>query len=120
MLLERIASIFALLIGGIAIRVSIKAIRGWKPGWKVLAWLPIYNLVRGILSLIPAALLWVGHPCAMIASLAMFGIHAGMLLILLTAFRGKVARQSIGAMIFRVVTWILIIVLLRFWLLKGM
>lgn len=114
MVLERIASILALLIGGMSIRVSIKAIRGWKPDWKVLAWLPIYNLVMGILSLIPATLLWVGHPYALIASLATFGIHAVMLLILLTAFHGKVARQSIGAIIFRVVLWILIIVLLRF------
>ena len=112
MLLEKIASVLAFIIGVMAIRVSAKAMRGWQPGWKVVPWLPVYNFVMGILSLIPAALLWSGHPYALTASLITFGIHAVMLLLLLTVFRGKVAKQSARAMIFRVVTWLVILALL--------
>ncbi len=112
MFLEKIVSIPALIIGVMAIHVSAKAMRGWQPGWKVLPWLPVYNFVMGILSLIPAALLWIGHPYAAFASLITFGIHAVMLLLLRTVFRGKVAKQSINAMRFRVITWIAILTLL--------
>lgn len=114
MLFQKIAAILALIIGIMAVRVSTKAMRGWQPGWKVVGWLPVYNFVMGILSLIPAVLLWINHPYAMTASLTVFGTHAVVLLLLLSIFRGKVARQSIRAMAFRVATWLLILVL--FWI----
>jgi hypothetical protein len=112
MLLQKIASVLALIIGVMAIRVSAKAMRGWQPGWKVAPWLPVYNFVMGILSLVPAALLWFNHPYALITSLITFGIHGIVLLLLLTVFRGKVAKQSIGAISFRAITWIAILILL--------
>ena len=114
MFLEKIASVLAVIIGFMAIRVSTKAMRGWQPGWKVVVWLPVYNFVMGILSLIPAVLLWINHPYALTASLVVFGTHTFVLLLTLTIFHNKVAMQSVRAMVFRVVTWILILVL--FWI----
>ena len=110
----RVAAGLALLIGALSIVAGGMAMRGWNPGWSVLKWLPVYNFVMGILSLIPAVLLWINHPYAMTASLTVFGTHAVVLLLLLSIFRGKVARQSIRAMAFRVATWLLILVL--FWI----
>lgn len=114
MVLEKIASVLAVIIGIMSIAMGAKVIRGWQPGWKVVRWLPVYNLVMGILSLIPAALLWIGHPYALAAVLITLAIHATVLLLLLTAWRGKFAAQSVRAMSFRVVTWIVILALLWF------
>ena len=112
MFLEKIASVLAIVIGIMTIFVSIKAMRGWQPGWKVIPWLPVYNFVMGILSLVPAVLLWINHPYALTTSLITVGIHAIVLLLLLTFFRDRIAAQSARAMGFRVVVWVVILVLL--------
>ncbi|MEP7137797.1 MAG: hypothetical protein ABI904_22960 [Chloroflexota bacterium] len=111
-LLDKLPSILAFLIGIMSIIPSGKTMRGWQPGWKVIAWLPVYNFVMGIWSLIPAVLLWIHHPYALIASLVTLGIHVVVLLLLLTVFHSKVAMQSIRAMSFRVIAWIGILALL--------
>ncbi len=114
MLIQKIAAMLAIIIGIMAIRVSTKALRGWQPGWKVFLWLPMYNLVMGILSLIPAILLWMHHPYALTASLVIFATHTVIFVLLLSIFRAKVARQSVRAMAFCVATWLVILVL--FWI----
>jgi hypothetical protein len=114
MFLEKIASVLAVIIAVMAIRVSAKAMLGWQPGWKVVPWLPVYNFVMGILSLVPAVLLWINHPFAWNASFVIFAIHTVVLLLLLTVFPGKVAQQSVRAMTFRVFVWIAILALTWF------
>ena len=114
MMLYRIASILAFLVGIMSIVAGGKAMQGWNPGYSVLTWLPVYNFVMGILALIPAVLIWMNHRYALLASLATFGIHTIVLLILVTVFRGEVAYQSIAAMAFRLVTWIVILGLIFF------
>jgi len=89
-------------------------IRGWRPGYSMLSWLPVYNFVLGLLTLIPAYLLWVNSRHATTASIVTFALHTIVLLLLLTTFRGQVAAQSIGAMSFRVAVWIAILALLWF------
>jgi len=108
----QIASLLAFLVGIMSIFAGGKAMQGWNPGYNVLSWLPIYNFVMGILTLIPAALLWFNHRFAAITSLITFGVHALVLLLLFIAFRDQVAMQSIAAMIFRLVVWSVILVLL--------
>lgn len=114
MLFQKIASILVMLIGGISILAGGMVIRGWQPGWSVINWLPIYNFVIGLLSLIPAYLLWVNHRHTLTYSIVIFSIHTIVLLLLLTVFRNTAAFQSIGAMSFRVAAWIAILALLYF------
>ncbi len=114
MSLHQIASILAFLVGIMSIVAGGKAMQGWNPGYSVLTWLPMYNFVMGILALIPAVLLWINHRFALAASVATLGIHTLVLLLLLSAFRGEVAFQSIAAMIFRLVIWIVILGLVFF------
>ena len=111
---HQIASLLAFLVGIMSIVAGGMVLRGWQPGWSVIPWLPIYNFGVGLLTLIPAFLLWVNHRYALSASIAIFSIHTIVLLLLLTVFRNTAAFQSVGAMSFRVVTWIVIIALLRF------
>lgn len=111
-ILTKIPSILAFLVGAMSIFAGGMVMRGWKPGYSVLSWLPVYNFVIGLLTLIPAYLLWVDNRYAWTASIVTFGVHTIVLLLLLAAFRGQVAAQSIGAMSFRVVVWIIILALL--------
>lgn len=114
MSLNQIASILAFVVGVMSIVAGGKAMQGWNPGYSVLSWLPVYNFAMGILTLIPAVLLWVNHRFAPAASIATFGIHMLVLLLLLSVFRGEVAFQSIAAMIFRLAVWIAILGLIFF------
>lgn len=111
-ILTKIPSILAFLVGAMSIFAGGMVMRGWKPGYSVLSWLPVYNFVIGLLTLIPAYLLWVDNRYAWTASIVTFGVHTIVLLLLLATFRGQVAVQSIGAMSFRVVVWIIILALL--------
>ena len=89
--------------------------RGWEPGYSVLNWLPVYNFILGMLTVfIPAILIWKNSKYAMPAAVATFSIHAIVTLLLLTIFRGTVAANSIGAMLFRLVTWLIILALMFF------
>ncbi|WKZ39292.1 MAG: hypothetical protein QY328_13590 [Anaerolineales bacterium] len=109
MSLNQIASILAFLVGIMSIVAGGKAMQGWNPGYSVLSWLPVYNFMMGILAIIPAVLLWINHRYALAASVATLGIHTLVLLLLLSTFRGEVAFQSIAAMIFRLVMWVVIL-----------
>lgn len=114
MFLNRIASILAFLVGGMSILAGGMVIRGWQPGWSVIQWLPVYNFIIGLLTLIPAYLLWVNHRFALPFSIAIFSVHTIVLLLLITVFRNTAAFQSVGAMSFRVAAWIVILVLVYF------
>ena len=110
----KLPSLLAFLVSAMSIFAGGMVMRGWRPGYSVLSWLPVYNFAVGLLTLIPAYLLWIDNPHALAASIVTFALHAIVLLLLLTTFRGQVATQSIGAMYFRAVVWIGILALLYF------
>jgi len=113
--LNKIASIIAFIIGTLSIFAGVLAMMGWEPGYFVLNWLPVYNFILGVLTVfIPAILLWKNSKYAMSAAAATFGIHVIVTLLLLTVFRGTVAANSVGAMISRLVTWLIILALMFF------
>lgn len=112
--LNQIASILALLVGGMSILAGGMVMRGWQPGWSVLNWLPVYNFIVGLLTLIPAYWIWVNHRYALTASIVIFSLHTLTLLLLFIVFRNTAAFQSFGAMSFRVVAWVVILALLYF------
>ena len=113
-LMTKLPSIFAFLVGIMSIFAGGMVLRGWRPGYNVLSWLPVYNFAVGLLTLIPAYLLWVNSRYSLTASIVIFSIHAIVLVLLFTIFRNTAAFQSIGAMSFRVVVWIAILALLWF------
>ncbi len=113
-LMTKLPSLLAFLVGVMSIVAGGMVMRGWRPGYSVLSWLPVYNFVLGLLTLIPAYLLWMDNRYAFVASIVTFALHAVVLFILLSLFRGQVAAQSIGAMSFRLVVWIIILALLWF------
>ena len=112
--MNQIASSLAFILGIMSIVAGGKAMLGWNPGYSVLPWLPVYNFVMGILTFIPDILIWINSRYATLAAIGTFGVHMIVLLLLQTVYRVNVASQSIAAMIFRLVIWIIILALLYF------
>ncbi len=111
----KVAAGLAFFVGAFSIFAGGMAMRGWNPGWSVLKWLPVYNFGMGILTvLIPAILIWKNHPLAFVAAIIFFVIHLIATAILLLAFRDVVAMQSLLAMTFRLVIWLIILALMYF------
>lgn len=108
--LNKIAAALAIMVGASSIVAGGMAMRGWEPGYFVLNWLPVYNLIMGVLTVfIPAILIWRKSRYAMPTAIGTLSVHAVVLLVLIFAFRGIVATQSILAMVFRLVVWIIIL-----------
>jgi len=110
----KIASILAFLIGIMAVFVGVRvAILNGEMPYYVLQWLPIYNLILGVFSVFPVAfLIWKKSKFAIPASIAILASHSLVLLILLVAYLGTVSVFSLGAMIFRIIVWSIILRLL--------
>jgi hypothetical protein len=89
-----------------AIFAGGKALLGIDPGYYVINWLLLYNYTAGILTVfITAFLVWTNSRFAIAAAIGTFGLHALVMLILQTSYRGVVAPDSIRAMIVRLVVW---------------
>ena len=113
--LNKIASILAFTLGALSILAGGMAMRGWSPGYFVLNWLPVYNFIMGVLTVfIPAILIWRNSRFAILAAITTFSIHAIVTLLLLSAFRGTPAAESILAMTFRLIVWLIILALMFF------
>jgi hypothetical protein len=108
--LNKIAAVLAFIIGGMAIFAGGKVLLGIDPGYYVINWVPVYNYSMGILTVfITAVLLWQNSRFAMPAALGTFSLHALVMLILQTAYRGIVAPDSIQAMTLRLTVWAIIL-----------
>lgn len=113
--LVKLPSLLAFFIGIMSILAGGRVVfLGWRPDYRVLMWLPIYNFIAGWLTLLPAYWLWINHRYALAASLAIFTLHAIVLVALVIAFRGQAAAQSFGAMSFRLGMWFIILALVWF------
>ncbi len=112
--MRKVAAVLALLVGALSVIAGRQAALGWDPGYSVLSWLPLYNLGMGLWTLlVPAILIWRGNRYSVPTAIATLTTHAAVLLLLLSNVVGVPATQSIMAMAFRVVTWVVILGLLR-------
>jgi hypothetical protein len=110
---NKIASVLALVIGGMAIFAGIQVLLGNDPGYYVINWLPVYNYTAGILTVfITAILIWIGHRLALPLAIATISIHAAVMVILQTAYRDVVAPDSIRAMTVRLIVWAVILAMM--------
>jgi hypothetical protein len=114
-ILNKIAAVFAFIIGGMAIFAGGNVLLGNDPGYYVINWLPLYNYTMGILTLfIIAPLIWASKNFAMSSAIGAFSLHAVVMLILQTAYQSVVAPDSIRAMTLRLTVWLIILVLMFF------
>ena len=118
--LNRIASILAFIIGAIAMVAGGLVLLGQATDYYVINWLLLYNYTVGVLTVfITAFLIWTNNKLAMPAAIATFSAHAGVMLILLTAYRGVVSAHSLEDMTVRIIAWLIILTLMFFQLRKN-
>ena len=111
--LNRLAAGLALVIGAMAVFAGGQVLLGEVPDYYIIDWLPIYNLALGVVSVLFASvLIWRNSRLALPAALTVFGLHAVVMLFLLTAYRQVVAVDSLRAMSIRLVAWTIILILL--------
>ncbi len=108
------AAILAFIVGVTAVfagaRVAI-----FKQGmpYTILQGLPAYNLILGVFSLFPVTFwIWKKAKFAIPASIAFLASHSIVLLVLIIGYLGTVSVYSLGAMLFRVIVWSIILRLL--------
>ena len=113
---RKIAAVLAFIIGAMAIFAGGQVVLlGKVMDYYVIDWLPVYNLILGVLSaFVTSILIWKNHKFALPAVIATLVAHSAVMLILLTAYKGVVAPDSIRAMTVRIVFWVIILGLALF------
>lgn len=103
---NKIASLLAIIIGGMAIFAGAKVLLGNDPGYYVINWLPVYNYTIGILTVfVTAILIWGNNKLALPAAIGTISLNALVMFILQTTYREVVAPDSIRAMTIRLISW---------------
>jgi len=113
-ILLKIAGAVALLIGLMAVITGTRVLTGYfVPDHNVLLLLVYYNVFMGFASIITGILIWIKYSKALAFTIGIAVGHISVLLSLLILFNSVVADQSIKAMIFRSVIWIVIFIIVR-------
>lgn len=111
--LSKAAAILAWIIGAMAIVAGGLVQLGTRPDYYVIEWLPIYNFIVGVVTvLVTAVLIWRNSRYALPAAIMTLAANVLGLLVLLTAFQDVVARASLAAMMVRIVVWLIILALM--------
>ncbi|MDF1515689.1 MAG: hypothetical protein P1S60_17925 [Anaerolineae bacterium] len=112
-LYRKISAVVAFIIGAMAIFAGGQVVLGKIMDYYVIDWLPVYNLIAGLISsFLTAVLIWKGSKFAMPAALGTFVSHSLVMLVLTVAYRGVVASDSIKAMAVRMVVWLIVLALM--------
>jgi len=110
---RKIAAVLAFIIGAMAIFAGGQVLLGKVMDYYVIDWLPIYNLIAGLVSsFITAILIWKGSKYAMSAAIGVLAVHGTVMLVLQIAYQEVVAPDSIKAMTVRLVVWLIILTLM--------
>jgi len=110
---RKIAAVIAFAIGAMSIFAGGQVVLGKVMDYYVIDWLPIYNLIVGLITVfITAILIWRGSKFAMPAAIATFVSHSAVMVVLQIAYRDVVAPDSIKATTVRIVLWAIILTLM--------
>lgn len=105
------AAVLAFFIGMMSIIAGSMVLLGIdSKTYNTLPWLIIYNIVLGAISVFAAYLIWTTKKNNNLVAILIVFSHS-MILIYLRFFSDVAALESVQAMIFRVIIWLIIIVL---------
>ena len=111
--LTKTAAVLAFIIGAMAIAAGGQVVLGKVMDYYVIDWLPIYNLAAGLVSaLVTAFVIWKGCKLALPLTLVTLASHVTVMVILLTAYGGVVASDSLTAMSLRIGVWLVVTALM--------
>ncbi len=112
---RKIAAVIAFIIGAMAIFAGGQVMLGKIMDYYVIDWLPVYNLIVGLISFfMTAIIIWKGSKFAMPAAIATFVSHSAVMVVLQIVYQDVVAPDSIKATTVRKVLWAIILTLMMF------
>jgi hypothetical protein len=112
----RIAAAIGALFSGVSVWAGTRVLTGLDvPGYVVLPWLVLYNVVAGLFGVAVGLGLWLIRRWAIAAAARLAVAHLSVLLALiaLRASGGVVANDSLGAMSLRAIVWVVIALVAR-------
>lgn len=111
---RKIAAVLAFVIGAMTIFAGVQVVVfGKVMDYYVIGWLPVYNLILGLISVFfTAIVLWKGSKIAIPAAIATLASHSVVMMILQLFYQGIAAPDSVRTMTVRITFWVIILVLL--------
>ncbi len=107
-------AVIAALMGVLPVITGTRVLSGsFDPGYATFITLITYNILMGLVSVAAGYFIWTKTKQALLFSGFVAGGHILVLLSLLTVFNDVIATQSIKAMTFRSVVWIVIFLFVR-------
>jgi len=109
--LTTIAAFIALFIGAMSIFAGTKVVLGFETKtYTILAWLLVYNVFFGVISILVAFLILMGKFKSKEATYIVLVSHT-LVFLYLKFISETAASESINAMLFRIAIWIIIVIL---------
>ncbi len=106
----KIVSAIAIIIGIMSVITGLRVIGGFfDPGYQYYLTLVSYNVIMGAVSVIAGIYIWQRNRNGLIFSKIITAAHITVLLLLLILFNDIISDHSIGAMIFRSIAWLIIL-----------
>ena len=111
-LLSTLAGLAGVLIGLMSVGVGGATMLGLRdPGYLTLDWLLLYNIALGVLSLGVGAAILFRRVWSPVAALGIAAPHAVVLVVVAVLWASSAAASdSVGAMVFRTVAWLVVAV----------
>ena len=104
----RIIAVLAIMIGIMAAITGSSVLLGmFDPGYQYFTTLIGYNIVMGLVSVIAGILIWQRNRKALLLAYLVTGAHIIVFLLLKTIFSEVISGNSVNAMTFRSVAWII-------------
>ena len=105
---QKVAAVLSLLIGAISVFAGSKVLLGIESKeYFILTWLVVYNVGFGMISIVTAFRLWKNKTYAKRLVIFILTMHL-LVFIYLKFFSNTAAIESIAAMQFRTIIWVLI------------
>jgi hypothetical protein len=104
----RIVAVLAAIVGIMAVITGSRVLLGFfDPGYQYFTTLILYNVIMGAVSVIAGIFIWQRNNKALLFASTISSFHIIVLIMLLTVFSDVISGQSINAMIFRSVAWVI-------------
>lgn len=106
--LLKITAVFAVIIGLLSVLTGTSVLlKIFDPGYQFFILLIFYNMIMGFVSIVAGILIWKKNSRSLLVSYVITCFHIIVLLLLITIFKDVISSNSIGAMAFRSVIWII-------------
>jgi len=104
----KIIAVLASIIGIMAVITGTSVLLGlFDPGYQYFTALIGYNIIMGTVSVITGFFIWQRNSKAFYFVYFIAGAHIIVLLLIITLFSNVISEQSIDAMTFRSIAWII-------------